>query len=175
MHERDPQWADRVAVTADLAAQVCQLLQVPPAEEARVRQAAQLHDVGKVGIPEDILRKPGPLTPQEWAFVQQVPSIGERIVSSAPALAPIVPLIRAARERYDGTGYPDGLAGEDIPLGARIITACAALAAMTTDRPYAHRRDMASALDELRRHAGTQFDPQITDALQQVALQPATT
>ena len=171
MHERDPQWAERVAATADLAAKVCTLLHVPAAEEARVRQAAQLHDVGKVGIPEDILRKPGPLTPQEWAFVQQAPSIGERIVSSAPALAPIVPLIRAARERYDGTGYPDGLAGEDIPLGARIITACAALAAMTTDRPYAHRRDMASAVDELRRHAGTQFDPQVVDALHHVAMQ----
>jgi diguanylate cyclase (GGDEF)-like protein len=175
MHERDPQWAERVAVTADLAGQACQLLQVSAAEEARVRQAAQLHDVGKVGIPEDILRKPGPLTPQEWTFVQQAPAIGERIVSSAPALAPLVPLIRAARERYDGTGYPDGLADAEIPLGARIIAACSALAAMTTDRPYAPRREMADALEELCRHAGTQFDPQVVDALQQVALQRAAT
>jgi HD-GYP domain-containing protein (c-di-GMP phosphodiesterase class II) len=97
------------------------------------------------------------------------------LVSSAPALAPIVALIRAARERYDRTGYPDGLAREDIPLGARIVAACAALAAMITDRPYAHRRDTASALDELRRHAGTQFDPQIVDALHQVAVQSVAT
>jgi HD-GYP domain-containing protein (c-di-GMP phosphodiesterase class II) len=175
MHERDSEWAERLALTSHLAGQVCQVLNVPAAEEARVRQAAQLHDVGKVGIPDDILRKPGQLTAQEWTFIKQAPAIGERIVSSAPALAPVIPIIRAARERYDGTGYPDGLAGDDIPLGARIVAACAALAAMTTDRPHSRRRDLTEALEELGRSAGTQFDPQVVAALQHVvAAQPAT-
>jgi diguanylate cyclase (GGDEF)-like protein len=173
IHERDPQWAQRLVTTADLAGTVCQQLGVPAAEVARIRQAAQLHDVGKVGIPEEILRKPIRLTPDEWAYVQQAPSIGERITLSAPALAAVAPLVRAARERYDGGGYPDGLAGEDIPLGARIIAACAALAAMTSDRPYADQRDTAAALDELTRTAGTQFDPQVVTALRQAVFQPA--
>jgi diguanylate cyclase (GGDEF)-like protein len=172
IHERDRDWAQRLVSTADLAGAVCQQIGLPAAEEARIRQAAQLHDVGKVGVPDEILRKPGPLTPAEWAFVQQVPSIGERITSSAPALAAIAPLVRSARERYDGTGYPDGLAGEDIPLGARIIAACAALAAMTSDRPYAERLEPASALQELNRCAGQQFDPLVVAVLRQAVLQP---
>jgi diguanylate cyclase (GGDEF)-like protein len=173
IHERDQDWAQRLAATADLARAVCQELGVPTAEEARIRQAAQLHDVGKVGIPDEILRKPGPLTAAEWAFVQQAPSIGERITSSAPALAAIAPLIRSARERYDGAGYPDGLAGDEIPLGARIIAACAALAAMTSDRPYAERLERSRALEELDQAAGTQFDPLVVAALRQAMLQPA--
>ena len=172
VHERDPEWAQRLIATADLAGAVCQQLGLPAAEAARIRQAAQLHDVGKVGIPDEILRKPVRLTPDEWAYVQQAPSIGERITLSAPALAAVAPLVRSARERYDGTGYPDGLAGDDIPLGARIIAACAALAAMTSDRPYADRRDTAAALDELNRSAGTQFDPLVVAALRQAMLQP---
>jgi response regulator RpfG family c-di-GMP phosphodiesterase len=175
IHERDPEWAQRLVSTADLAGAVCQQLDVPAAEVARIRQAAQLHDVGKVGIPDEILRKPGPLTPQEWAFVQQAPSIGERITLSAPALAAVAPLVRSARERYDGTGYPDGLAGDDIPLGARIIAAGAALAAMISERPYADRLNTATALDELNRAAGTQFDPYVVDALRQAMLQPTAT
>jgi len=173
IHERDPEWAERLVSTADLAGAVCQHLNVPAADAARIRQAAQLHDIGKVGIPDEILRKPTRLTPQEWAFIQQAPAIGERIVLSAPALAAVAPLVRSARERYDGTGYPDGLAGADIPLGARLIAACAALTAMTSDRPYADRLDTAAALDELDRSAGTQFDPQIVAALRQTLLQPA--
>jgi HD-GYP domain-containing protein (c-di-GMP phosphodiesterase class II) len=174
IHERDPGWASRLISTADLAGAVCQQLGIPATEVTRIRQAAQLHDVGKVGIPEDILRKPVRLTPDEWAFIQQAPAIGERITLSAPALAPVAPLVRSARERYDGTGYPDGLAGDDIPLGARIIAACAALAAMTADRPYADRIDTATALDELNRMAGTQFDPRVVAALRQAVHQPAT-
>jgi diguanylate cyclase (GGDEF)-like protein len=170
MRERDREWAQRIALTADLAAQVCRQLGLPAADEARIRQAAQLHDVGKVGIPDDLLHKPGPLTPEDWAFLQQVPSIGERITASAPALASLAPLIRSARERYDGAGYPDGLAGDDIPLGARIIAGAAALAAMVSTRPYAPSRTPAEALAELARGAGTQFDPQVVAALQRAAL-----
>jgi len=139
----------------------------------RIRQAAQLHDVGKVGIPDEIVRKPTGLSPDEWAYMRQAPSIGERITLSAPALAAVAPLVRSAREHYDGTGYPDGLAGHDIPLGARIIAACAALAAMTSDRPYADRLDTPGALEELNRATATQFDPTVIAALHQALLQPA--
>ncbi len=174
IQERDKDWAHRLTSTAELASAVCEQLGIPAAEANRIRQAAQLHDVGKVGIPDEILRKPGPLAPEEWAFVRQVPAIGERITSSALALAPVAPIVRSARERYDGTGYPDGLSGEDIPLGARIIGACSALTAMTSDRPYADRLDAAGALQELGRAAGTQFDPRVVTALQEAALlQPA--
>jgi diguanylate cyclase (GGDEF)-like protein len=173
LHERDPEWAQRLVSTADLAGAVCQQLNVPAADAARIRQAAQLHDIGKVGLPDEILRKPTRLTPDEWAFIHQAPAIGERIVLSAPALAAVAPLVRSAREHYDGTGYPDRMTGEDIPLGARIIAACAALAAMTSDRPYADRLDTAAALDELDRAAGTQFDPQVVTALRQAIRQPA--
>jgi diguanylate cyclase (GGDEF)-like protein len=173
IQERDPDWADRLSRTADLAGMVCQQLGVPTAEEARIRQAAKLHDVGKVGIPDEILRKREPLTGAEWAFLQQAPTIGERIASSAPALVPLAPLVRAARERFDGTGYPDHLVGEAVPLGARIIAACSALAAMTSERPYARRLDWTEALDELDRSAGTQFDPRVVAALRQAALQPS--
>ncbi len=172
IHERDPEWAQRLVSTADLAGAVCRQLGVPAPDVARIRQAAQLHDVGKVGIPEEILRKPGRLTAQEWAFIEQAPAIGERITLSAPALDAVAPFVRSARERYDGTGYPDGLAGDDIPLGARIIAACSALAAMTSDRPYANRLDPAGAREELDRAAGTQFDPHVLAALRQVMLQP---
>jgi diguanylate cyclase (GGDEF)-like protein len=172
IQERDPDWADRLARTADLAGMVCHQLGVPPAEEARIRQAARLHDVGKVGIPDEILSKPEALTGAEWEFLKQAPTIGERIASSAPALAPVAPLVRTARERYDGTGYPDHLVAEAIPLGARIIAACSALAAMTSERPYARRMDWNDALDELDRAAGAQFDPRVVAALRQVVLQP---
>jgi diguanylate cyclase (GGDEF)-like protein len=175
MRERDPECAERMTRTAELVGDVCRELGVSPAEEARIRQAAQLHDVGKVGIPDNILRKPGPLSPLEWDFMRQSPVIGERITAAAPALVALAPLIRSARESYDGTGYPDRLAGEGIPLGARIIAACSALVAMTSDRPHAARRDLPAALDEIGRGAGTQFDPRVVRALRQAALRPVTT
>jgi diguanylate cyclase (GGDEF)-like protein len=170
MHEREPEWAVRMGTTADLAARTCELLELPPAEATRIRQAAQLHDIGKVGIPDMILRKPGPLTSAEWYFAKQAPSVGERITAAAPALARLAPLILSSREHYDGTGYPDLLAGEDIPLGARIIAACAAVAAMTSDRPHAQRQSLADALEELNRAAGTQFDPRVVAAVTEAAL-----
>jgi diguanylate cyclase (GGDEF)-like protein len=172
MRERDHSLAERLTTAADLAGRVARHLGVSPTDEAHIRQAAQLHDVGKVAVPDDILHKPEPLEPAEWAFVQQCPSIGERITAAAPALAPLAPLVRSARERYDGTGYPDRIAGDDIPLGARIIAACAAVAAMTSHRPYAERRDLAAALEELRRAAGTQFDPDVVAAILEVAREP---
>ena len=102
-------------------------------------RAAELHDVGKMAIPDEILHKPGPLTDEEWAFVRQHTIIGERILSAAPALLPVAKLVRASHEHWDGSGYPDGLAGEAIPLGARIVAVCDAFDAMTTQPPVPRR------------------------------------
>jgi HD-GYP domain-containing protein (c-di-GMP phosphodiesterase class II) len=148
----------------------CELLAEPFGLHPRsVRAASTLHDIGKVAVPDDIVRKAGPLTDAEWAFVQQCPSIGERIIAVAPALAPLAPIIRSTREHFDGSGYPDQLTGHQIPLGARIIAACSALAAMTAERPYAQQRSMTDALDDIAHAAGAQFDPKIVDALRLVA------
>jgi two-component system, cell cycle response regulator len=168
LEERDPDLTDRLARTGQLAGQVARHLRLSHTDQVQVRQAAQLHDIGKVAVPDSILRQATPLKPAEWAFLQQCPTIGERIAAAAPALAPLAPIIRSSRERFDGTGYPDRLHGDQIPLGARIIAACSAIVAMTSYRPYAPRRDVASALAELERSAGTQFDPSAVAALAQV-------
>jgi diguanylate cyclase (GGDEF)-like protein len=128
-------------------------------------RAAELHDVGKLAIPDAILDKPGPLDETEWRLMRQHPVIGERILNGDPVLQPVARLVRASHERWDGTGYPDGVAGTAIPLAARIIAACDAFDAMTSDRCYQSARSLPDALAELRRCAGTQFDPDVIAAL----------
>ncbi len=127
-------------------------------------RAAELHDVGKIAIPDAILNKPGPLDAEEWRFMRRHTILGERILMAAAALRPVARLVRSSHERFDGDGYPDGLAGEEIPLGARIIFVCDAFDAMTTNRSYSPAVTAAEALSELRACAGTQFDPQVVDA-----------
>ena len=120
---------------------------MPEPQLAAIRQAAELHDVGKLAIPEEILGKPGPLAEDEWGFVRRHTVIGERILGSAPVLAEAAMIVRSTHERWDGMGYPDQLAGTDIPQGARIIAVCDAFDAMTSHRPYAAAltRDEVSA------------------------------
>jgi HD-GYP domain-containing protein (c-di-GMP phosphodiesterase class II) len=131
---------------------------------------ALLHDVGKIRIPNEIINKPGPLTPEERAVIETHTVIGEELlVRVGGVLGNVGHLVRSCHERWDGDGYPDGLAGEAIPLVARIICACDAYSAMTTDRPYRQGRPPEEALAELRRCAGTQFDPAVADALERVA------
>jgi diguanylate cyclase (GGDEF)-like protein len=130
-----------------------------------VVRAAELHDIGKVAIPDAILDKPDALHEEEWAFMRQHTIIGERIVNAADALRPVGRVVRGSHERWDGGGYPDGLAGEAIPLGARIVLACDAWDAMTSDRPYRQALSPETAAAELRAHAGTQFDPRVVEAL----------
>jgi diguanylate cyclase (GGDEF)-like protein len=127
--------------------------------------AARLHDIGKVAVSDAILNKPGRLTDEEWRVIRLHPQVGADIVRRIPRLRPISPLIRSHHERYDGTGYPDRLAGDTIPLGARIICAVDAYSAMVTDRPYAAFRTPQQAIDELRQLAGAQFDPCVVQAL----------
>ena len=129
-----------------------------------IARAAELHDVGKVAIPDAILSKPGRLDPEEEAFMRRHTVIGEAIVAEAPALRAVSELVRASHERWDGSGYPDGLAGHEIPLGARIVAICDAFSAMQQARPYGDVISEADALDELRRGAGSQFDPALVAA-----------
>ncbi len=164
LQERDSQLAHHLADVADLAEAICRRLQVSGPELQTIRQAAELHDVGKLAIPEEILSKPGPLTDDEWEFVRRHTLIGERILGSAPALGAAAKIVRSTHERWDGTGYPDGLKGSESPLGARIICVCDAFDAMTSDRSYSEALTREEALRELIRGAGTQFDPVVVEA-----------
>jgi diguanylate cyclase (GGDEF)-like protein len=127
-------------------------------------KAGDLHDVGKLGIPDEIITKPGPLTGQEWEFMRQHTVMGEQIIAAAgPSLERLGPLVRASHERWDGMGYPDGLAGEEIPLGSRIIAICDSFRAMLDDRVYKQAMSLDDALAELQRCAGSQFDPKLVE------------
>jgi two-component system, cell cycle response regulator len=156
--EHDPRLGDHARGVTELAVELSLALGVEPSELETVRFAAKLHDIGKLAIPEAILTKPGPLDPDEWAFVQTHTVIGERIVAAAPSLAGAGRLIRSSHERCDGTGYPDGLPLADIPLGSLIIAVCDAFDAMISKRDYSPARSVPAALAELRANAGTQFD-----------------
>ena len=149
----------------ELATAVAERLGLDRGDVERVRDGAMLHDVGKVAIPNEILFKPGPLDPDEWAIMREHPTIGERILLRTPELERIAPLVRHEHERWDGAGYPDGLAGDDIPIGSRIIFACDAYNAMITRRPYREPMSSERAVAELRSNAGTQFDPDVVEAL----------
>lgn len=143
---------------------IADALGLSPALRNQVTAAALLHDVGKVGIPETILNKPGPLTDEEWASIQGHPEIGHRITAASPDLAFVAEAIRSHHERWDGEGYPRGLQATDIPLAARIVAVADAFEVMTSGRPYAEARSYGEALAELEISAGTQFDPQVVAA-----------
>jgi putative nucleotidyltransferase with HDIG domain len=130
-----------------------------------IRFGALLHDIGKVGVRDDILRKPGPLTPEEREQIQRHPTLGARILQQVDFLAPYLPIVELHHEQPDGGGYPFGLRGDQIPLGARIVHVADTLDAMTTARAYRPARKQAVAVAELQRYAGTQFDPASVEAL----------
>ncbi len=162
--ERDSELGVHLGGVAELASATATRLGVAREDMEAVRQTALLHDVGKVAIPDEILSKPGPLDESEWAFMKRHTVIGERIIAAAPALAVVARLVRSTHERYDGSGYPDALAGEVIPLIARIVAVCDAYEAMVTRRTYRAARETRAAIDELRRCSGTQFDPEVVEA-----------
>jgi two-component system, cell cycle response regulator len=165
LYERDSRLQGHLSGLAELVRGVGVELGLSDAELEDLALAAELHEVGKLAIPDSILRKPGALTEEEWQFVRRHPLIGERILSSAPALAKVSKIVRSTHERIDGEGYPDRLAGDAIPLGARIVGACAAFVAITSDLPYRAARTTEEAVEELRRCAGTQFDADVVEAL----------
>ncbi|MDQ6914691.1 MAG: diguanylate cyclase [Actinomycetota bacterium] len=173
LREREPGLHAHMNTVASLATGVGRRLGMEGEELDELGRAAELHDVGKMAIPDAILEKPGPLDADELEFMRRHTVIGERILAAAPALVPVARLVRASHEHMDGHGYPDGLAGAEIPLGSRIIAVCDAYAAMTEDRPYRRAVPRDQALAELRRCAGGQFDARVVELFVAEVLDPS--
>ena len=170
--ERSIDLEEHTSDVARLAQGTARRLSLSTEDVRRITLAAELHDIGKSAIPDAILNKPGPLDEDEWTFMRRHTLIGERIISAAPSLAPAGELVRSSHERYDGTGYPDALSGDEIPLGSRIIAVCDAFSAMVSDRTYRPGIPVAQAIAELRRCSGTQFHAEIVDAFCAMLEQP---
>jgi HD-GYP domain-containing protein (c-di-GMP phosphodiesterase class II) len=162
--ERDSELSHHVDNVADLAAQTARDLTCPAPLIECIRLAAELHDIGKIAIPDSVLGKPDALSAEEWDLMRRHTIAGERIIASATALADVAPLVRSSHERWDGGGYPDGLIGDQTPLGARIIAVCDSYHAMTSQRPYRAAMSAEVAIAELLAGAGTQFDPAVVHA-----------
>jgi two-component system, cell cycle response regulator len=167
--QREPELGAHLRDVGVLAGEVGRRLGLAGSDLEVVVRAAELHDVGKIAVPDSILSKTGPLDAEEWRFMRRHTILGERILSAAPALRPVAVLVRSSHERWDGAGYPDGLAGTQIPLGARIIAACDAWDAMRTDRSYRKALSVEEAIAELDAGAGSQFDPVVAEVLSTVA------
>ena len=153
--------SDRVALYSKL---IGEQIKLPEDQLEILYDGALFHDIGKIGIPDAILQKPGKLTDEEYDDIKNHPSIGAKIIAPAKIFDPIVPIVKYHHERYDGRGYPSGLKGEDIPLLARIVAVADSFDAMTSDRSYRPRFTLVKALDELENGKGTQFDSDLVDA-----------
>jgi HD-GYP domain-containing protein (c-di-GMP phosphodiesterase class II) len=162
---RDEYTGEHSRSVVELSVRVARQMGLGEADMGDVEQVALLHDVGKVAVPDRILQKPGPLTPSEMEAVRCHPAVGARIVGSVSDLAHLAPAIRSGHERWDGDGYPDGIAGDEIPLVSRITFVCDAYDAMISDRPYRPALPPTTAVAEVRRGAGTQFCPVAARAL----------
>jgi len=161
LHEREPELERHLDGVARLAATFGRALSFDAEEQDVLVRAAELHDVGKIAIPDEILHKRGELSAEEWALMRKHTLIGQRVLEAAPALGQVAAVVRSTHERWDGEGYPDGLAGREIPLSSRVILICDAFNAMTEGRPYRAAISAEEALEELREGAGSQFDPQL--------------
>lgn len=160
---KDSYTADHSQRLEDMAVAVAEKMGLGQQQIEDLRFGARLHDIGKIGVPDAILKKPGPLTEEEWETMHKHPEIGENILAPLPRLRGAARIVRHHHERYDGKGYPDHLAGDDIPLGARILAVVDAYGAMTDRRVYKAGRSHHEAISELKSHAGTQFDPEVVD------------
>lgn len=174
MDARDTYTNNHSQSMAFWAEAICRELNFSEEQTQAIRWASLLHDIGKIGVPDEILRKRGPLTEKEWLVMRRHPEDGARIVAPVRKLSNVAPLIRAHQEHYDGSGYPDGLRGEQIPLGARLLSIVDAYGAMTDDRPYRAKRKRFEAIEELRRCKGIHFDPVLVDVFIQILERDAT-
>ena len=165
LEEKDSYTHDHTQEVVALAVDVARALDLTPEEVELVELGALFHDIGKIRVPESILNKKGPLDDEEWGIMRRHTVAGEAILAPITSLREVLPLVRSSHERWDGNGYPDGLAGEDIPVGARVISVCDAFRAMTERRPYREAMSERDATVELRLNAGTQFDPDCVRAL----------
>jgi putative nucleotidyltransferase with HDIG domain len=165
---RDTYTSEHSQHIADLAAETARVLQCTEEEIEAVYWGGLLHDIGKIGIPDSILNKPTTLSEREWLRIYQHTIIGAKIIAPIKKLSPVAPLIEYSHENYDGTGYPHRAKGEEIPLGARVIRVVDSFSAMIDDRPYKEPRSFEDAIEEIKSHKGTIFDPQVVDAFFQV-------
>lgn len=166
---RDPYVGSHAAQVATYAVAIAEEMALPPERVEIVRQSAYLHDIGKIAIPESILHKPDKLTDDEYAFIKKHAEIGADFIETSHGLRHLAPFIRYHHERWDGKGYPDGLAGDEIPLEARILNVCDSIEAMASDRPYHQAMSTGEIVDEVVRCAGTQFDPAVAKAFIRIA------
>ncbi len=164
LEARDSYTSSHSRKLTDLAAQLANRLDYHEVDSQTLAWAAMLHDIGKIAIPDEILHRPGPLTSEEWLIVKRHPEIGAEIVLMVPDLVQVAFLIRLHHERFDGSGYPYGLKAEEIPLGARILAVLDSFSAITDGRPYRPPRTTAEAIIELKRCAGSDFDPRVVEA-----------
>jgi putative nucleotidyltransferase with HDIG domain len=165
LEAKDSYTAAHAREVAELAVRVGRSLGMGADDLRRLSYAALLHDIGKIAVRTEILQKPGPLDPDEYEEMKAHTVVGAEMLERIPYFAGVHPLVRSSHERWDGAGYPEGLEREEIPLGARVICACDAFHAMTSDRPYRQAMDHGDAVEELRRSSGTHFDPEVVDAL----------
>jgi HD-GYP domain-containing protein (c-di-GMP phosphodiesterase class II) len=166
---KDPTTRAHLDRTHDYATALAQVVDANLASDHCLRYGFLLHDVGKVGVPEAILNKPGPLDEDEWLIMRMHPEMGVQMVSGINSLHPAVEVIRSHHERWDGRGYPSGLAGEEIPLSARVFSVCDAFDAMTSDRPYRRALPFDQAVEQIIAGTGTQFDPAMAEAFVSIA------
>jgi diguanylate cyclase (GGDEF)-like protein/putative nucleotidyltransferase with HDIG domain len=168
LEAKDGETSDHTQEVAELAIEVATVLGLPADELRHVELGALLHDIGKIRIPESILLKDGPLSEEQWEVMRSHTEVGEQILSPIDSLREVLPIVRSSHERWDGSGYPDELAGTDIPLGARIVAVCDAYRAMVEERPYRPARTRGEAIEELRAAAAKHFDPDCVNALLEV-------
>jgi putative nucleotidyltransferase with HDIG domain len=165
LEAKDPYLRGHSARVADLSANIAAELQLPEETVERVRMAGRLHDLGKIGTREGVVNKEGPLTPEEFEHVKQHVIIGAQILAPLTHLGDVVSMVRSHHERWDGTGYPEGLRGEEIPIGGRVIAAAEVFDALTTSRPYQERMTPEQAVERLADLSGTVLDPSVFEAL----------
>jgi diguanylate cyclase (GGDEF)-like protein len=168
LEAKDEYTSDHARSITDMSLEVGTEMGLDAQTMKRLELSALFHDIGKIGIPSDIIRKPGPLTDEERKIMEQHPELGEKILEPIERLSEVRPIVRACHERYDGAGYPDGKKGDEIPIEARIIFTCDAYHAMTSDRPYRKRMPESHAFGQLRENAGAQFDPDVVEAFLRV-------